>query len=62
MSEAYQIVAIGLSILAFLLILLSLGAWAGGNWEAISQAVSSLILVIIGFCFAAYVLMNLMRR
>ena len=62
MDEMYAIIAIGLCIFAFLIILLGLGSFYGGNWELVAQGVTKFLLIIVGFSFAAYVLVNLMGR
>ena len=62
MEEAYALVGVGLSVFAFALILLALGTYAGGNWEAISQGISVFLMIVVGFFFAAYVLKNVMEK
>ncbi len=62
MDEMYVIIGIGLCVFAFLAILLGLGEFYGGDWETVAQGVTKFILIIVGFSFAAYVLVRLGRR
>jgi len=62
MDEMYAIIGIGLCVFAFLAILLGMGSFYGGDWETVSQGVTKFILIIVGFSFACYVLVNLMGK
>lgn len=62
MDEMYAVLGIGLCVFAFLAILLGLGSFYGGNWELVAQGVTKFILIIVGFAFAAYVLVKLMEK
>ena len=62
MDELYALFTAGLSIFIFALILLGLGSYAGGNWEAISQGITVFLFIVIGFFYAAYILVNVMRK
>ena len=62
MDEMYAIIGIGISVFAFLIILLGLGSFYGGNWELVAQGVTKFILLIVGFAFGAYVLVKVMGK
>ena len=62
MNEMFAIIGIGLCVFAFLLILLGIGSFYGGDWELVAQGVSKFILIVVGFSFAAYVLVRLMGK
>lgn len=62
MDEMYAVIGIGLCIFAFLIILLGLGSFYGGDWELVAQGVTQFILIVVGFAFAVYVLVKLMER
>jgi len=62
MDEMYAIIGIGICVFAFLAILLGLGSFYGGDWETVAQGVTKFILIITGFAFAVYVLVNLMGK
>jgi len=62
MDEVYAIVGIGLSLFAFLLILLGIGSFYGGDWELIAQGVTKFILIVVGFSFGCYVLVKILER
>lgn len=62
MDEMYAVLGIGLCIFVFLVILLGLGSFYGGDWELVAQGVTKFILIITGFSFAVYVLVKLMGR
>ena len=62
MDEAFSLLGVGLSVFAFAVILLCLGTYAGGNWEAVSQGITLFLLIVVGFFFAAYVLKNVMEK
>lgn len=62
MDEMYAVVGIGLCIFAFLIILLGLGSFYGGEWELVAQGVTKFILLIVAFSFGAYVLVKVMGK
>ena len=62
MDEAFALVGVGLCVFAFCIILLGLGSWQGGNWEAIAQAVISVVGLIAAIFLAAFVLKNIIDR
>lgn len=62
MDEMYAILGIGLCIFAFLLILLGIGSFYGGDWELIAQGVTQFILIVVGFAFGCYVLVKVLER
>jgi len=62
MDDLYAIIGIGLCVFAFLIIMLGIGSFYGGDWETVSQGVTKFILLIVGFAFGAYVLVNLMGK
>ena len=62
MDEMYAIIGIGISVFAFLIILLGLGSFYGGDWELVAQGVTQFILIIVGFAFGAYVLVKVMGK
>lgn len=62
MDDAFAIIAIGLSIFIFLVILLGIGEFYGGAWSSIAQGVAPFILLIVAFCFGAFILVRVMRR
>jgi len=62
MNEAYAIIGIFACIFAFLLLLLGIGSFYGGDWETVAQGVTPFIMLVLGFAFGAYVLWNLLGR
>ena len=62
MDELNAIVIIGICIVAFLLIMIGVGEFYGGDWQTIAQGVSSFILIIVGFAFGSFVLVKVMER
>ena len=62
MDEMYAVIGIGICVFAFLIILLGLGSFYGGNWELVAQGVTKFLLIVVGFAFGAYVLVKLMGR
>lgn len=62
MDDAYVIITIGLCIFAFLAVLLGIGSFYGGDWQTVAQGVTQFILLIVGFCFAAVVVVRIMER
>jgi len=62
MDEAAAVIIIGLCIFAFLLVLLGIGEFYGGQWSLVAQGVVKFILIILGVCFAAFVLVKLMEK
>ena len=62
MNEMFAVIGIGLCVFAFLLILLGIGSFYGGDWELVAQGVSKFILIVVGFAFASYILVNLMGK
>jgi hypothetical protein len=61
-NEAYAIIGIGICIMLFLLVLLGIGEFYGGDWNTVAQGVAKFILLIVGFAFGAYVLVKLLER
>ena len=62
MNEAYAIIGIGICIMLFLLVLLGIGEFYGGDWNLVAQGVAKFILLIVGFAFGAYVLVKVLER
>lgn len=62
MDELYALIGIGICIFAFLLVLLGIGSFYGGDWELIAQGISKFILIIVGFAFGSYVLVKVLER
>ena len=62
MDEAYAVITIGISIFLFLLVLLGIGEFYGGEWSTVAQGVAKYILLVVGFAFGIYVLVKLMGR
>jgi len=62
MNELYAILGIGICLFLFLLVLLGLGSFYGGDMEIIASGVTQFILLIVAFAFGAYVLVSLMGR
>jgi len=62
MDEMFAVVGIGLCLFAFLLVLLGLGSFYGGEWEIIAQGVTKFMVLVVGFAFGAYVLFKIMGR
>jgi len=62
MDEMAAVVIIGICIFAFLLVLLGIGEFYGGQWSLVAQGVVKFMLLIVGFCFAAYVIVKLTGR
>lgn len=59
MDDVYALVGIGLCIFAFLLLLLGIGAWLGGDWEAVATGITPFILIITGFAYGCFILWRL---
>ena len=62
MDELVSIVIIGFCIFSFLLVLLGIGEFYGGNWQLIARGVTQFILIIVGFAFGCFVLVKIMER
>jgi hypothetical protein len=62
MDEAYAVVVIGVCVFLFLLILVGIGDFYGGNWELVAQGITQFILIVVGFAFGSYVLVKIMER
>lgn len=62
MDDMFAVIGIGLSIFAFLLVLLAVGDYLGGQWQTIAQGVTPFILLIVGFALGCFVLVRWMRR
>ncbi len=62
MDEAFAIITIGISIFLFLLVLLGIGSFYGGDWNTVAQGVAKFILLIVGFCFGMYILVTVINR
>lgn len=62
MDDMYAVIAIVLCIFAFLLVLLGLGEFYGGEWSLIAQGLAKFILLVMAFCFGAFVLVRLVGR
>ena len=62
MNEMFAILGIGLSVFCFLMLLLGLGEFYGGDWETVAQGVTVFILVIVGFALGAFVLMKVVEK
>lgn len=60
-DEVFTVVVVGLSVLIFSLILLGLGSWYGGNWEAVAQGIVAFMGVVVAFYVAAMVLIKFIR-
>lgn len=60
MDDVYVLIGIGLSIFAFLLMLLGIGAYAGGDWDTVAKGITPFILIITGFAFACFILWRLL--
>lgn len=59
MDDVYAIIGIGLSIFAFLLLLMGIGAYAGGDWETVAIGITPYMIIITGFAFACFILWRL---
>lgn len=62
MDDMYMLIAIGLCVFAFLALLLGIGQFYGGQWNLVAQGVTKFIMVIVGFAFAAFVIVRLMKK
>lgn len=62
MDEMFAIVGIGVCVFAFLIILLGIGSFYGGDWQLIAQGVTQFILIVVGFAFGCYVLVKILER
>lgn len=62
MDELLSLLIIGVCIFIFLLVVLAMGSYLGGQWELIAQGVTQVILLIVGFAYGTYVLIKVMRR
>lgn len=62
MNELYAVLSIFICIFVFLLLLLGLGSFYGGDWEVVAQGVTQFIVIVTVFAFAAYVLVKVMER
>lgn len=62
MDEVYSIFSVFLVTFLFAIFLLGIGAWAGGDWEAVSQGFCLFIFVILGFYVGATVLFKLVWK
>lgn len=61
-DEMMSLIVIGLCIFSFLAVLLGIGEFYGGQWQIVAQGITKVILIIVGFAFACYVLVNVMGR
>jgi hypothetical protein len=62
MDDVYVIIVIFLCIFGFLLVLLGMGSFYGGDMNTIAQGVSKFILLITGFAFGCFVLWRLLKK
>jgi len=62
MDELVAIISIFLCIFCFLALLLGLGSFYGGDWQLVAQGVTNVILIIVGFAFACFVLVKIVGR
>jgi hypothetical protein len=62
MNEAAAIVGIGISIFAFLLVLVGIGSFYGGDWQLVAQGIAQFILIVVAICFGFFVLVKIMER
>lgn len=62
MDEMLSLVIVGLCIAAFLIILLGVGSFFGGDWELVAQGVASFIMVIVGFVYGCIVVTIVMGK
>lgn len=62
MDEVYALIGIGLCIFCFLAVLLGIGEFYGGDWQLVAQGVTKVILIIVAFAFACFVLVKIMGR
>lgn len=62
MDELYAVLGIGVCVFLFLLVILGLGSFYGGDWDTVAKGVTSFILIVVCFAFAAFVLVKLMER
>ena len=62
MDDAAAIVTIGICLFAFLLVLLGLGEFYGGEWQLIAQGVATFMLLIVAFAFGAFVLVRVINK
>lgn len=62
MNEAYAVIGIGICIMLFLLVLLGIGEFYGGDWNVVAQGVAKFTLLIVGFAFGVYVLWSFLGR
>jgi hypothetical protein len=56
------LITIGVLIVGFLLVLIGLGEFYGGNWEIVAQGVTNFILIIVGFAFACFVIIKVIDK
>jgi len=60
MDESVAVVMIGICVAVFLLILLGIGSFYGGDWETVAQGVTQFILLIVAFAVGSFVIVKLM--
>lgn len=58
MDDWIGLISVGVCIFVFLAILLGIGSFYGGDWETVSIGVAKFFLLIVGFAFAAFVLVK----
>lgn len=62
MNEMFAVLGIGIALGCFLLVILALGSFAGGDWEAVAQGVTLFFAIIVTFCLGAFGLVKVMER
>jgi hypothetical protein len=62
MDDTYALIAIGLCIFAFLLVLLGVGSFYGGDMNTIAIGVTKFILLIVAFAYGAFIVWRLMKK
>lgn len=60
-DEVFTVVVVGLAVLIFSLILLGLGSWYGGNWEAVAQGIVAFMGIVVAFYIGALALIKFVK-
>lgn len=62
MDQGFAVIGIGLAIFCFLLVLLGIGSFYGGDWNTVAQGIAKFILIIVGFAVGVFALIAIMGR
>jgi hypothetical protein len=62
LDEVYALIAIGLCIFAFLLVLLGIGEFYGGDLKTIAEGVAKFVMIIVAFAYGCFVVMRLIKK